>query len=134
MALHNRAFGNIAEIAGLPVEKRHSHVLKHSLASHLVAGNANLALIRQALGHRSIGSTMAYVGTSDGQATESLQRDLMGLFRDGTKLPFCGAFSWAELKWADIYYGSPIYSDKTGLFPPLCTTWNDPQRKRFVGE
>jgi type 1 fimbriae regulatory protein FimB len=75
-----RVFQTVAEIAGLPVEKRHPHVLKHSLASHLVAGNANLALIRQALGHRSIGSTMAYIGTSDGQAAEALQRALMGLF------------------------------------------------------
>jgi type 1 fimbriae regulatory protein FimB len=75
-----RVFQTVAEIAGLPVEKRHPHVLKHSLASHLVSGNANLALIRQALGHRSIGSTMAYVGTSDGQAAEALQRALMGLF------------------------------------------------------
>lgn len=35
-----------AEAAGLPAEKRHSHCLKHSLASHLVAGNVNLALIK----------------------------------------------------------------------------------------
>src|SRR5579862_5033147 len=75
-----RNFKKIAEAAGLSVEKRHPHVLKHSLASHLVAGNANLALIRQALGHRSIGSTMAYIGTSDSQAAEALQRALMSLF------------------------------------------------------
>jgi len=61
-----RVFQAIAETAALPFEKRHPHVLKHSLASHLVAGNVNLALIRQALGHRSINSTMQYVGTSDG--------------------------------------------------------------------
>jgi integrase len=54
--------------------------LQHSLASHLVAGNANLALIRQALGHRSISSTMQYIGTSDGQAAEALQKALMSLF------------------------------------------------------
>jgi site-specific recombinase XerD len=75
-----RNFQTVAESAGLPVDKRHPHVLKHSLASHLVAGNANLALIRQALGHRSINSTMAYIGTSDAQAAEALQRALMGLF------------------------------------------------------
>jgi site-specific recombinase XerD len=63
-------FQSVAEDAGLPIEKRHPHVLKHSLASHLVAGNVNLALIRQALGHRSINSTMQYVGTTDGQAAE----------------------------------------------------------------
>ena len=75
-----RNFQTVAESAGLPVEKRHPHVLKHSLASHLVAGNANLALVRQALGHRSINSTMQYVGTSDSQAAEALQKALMGLF------------------------------------------------------
>jgi len=75
-----RTFQKVAEAAGLPAEKRHPHVLKHSLASHLVAGNANLALIRLALGHRSIGSTMQYIGTTDAQAAEALQKALMGLF------------------------------------------------------
>ena len=75
-----RNFQTVAESAGLEVQKRHPHVLKHSLASHLVSGNANLALIRQALGHRSISSTMQYIGTSDGQAAEALQKALMGLF------------------------------------------------------
>jgi site-specific recombinase XerD len=75
-----RSFQRVAERAGLAVEKRHPHVLKHSLASHLVAGSANLALIRQALGHRSINSTMAYIGTSDAQAAEALQKALMGMF------------------------------------------------------
>jgi site-specific recombinase XerD len=75
-----RNFQMVAESAGLPAEKRHPHVLKHSLASHLVAGNANLALIRQALGHRSISSTLLYIGTTDSQASEALQRALMGLF------------------------------------------------------
>ena len=75
-----RNFQIVAESAGLPMEKRHPHVLKHSLASHLVAGNVNLALIRQALGHQSISSTMAYIGTSDSQAAEALQNALMSLF------------------------------------------------------
>jgi len=75
-----RNFQMVAAVAGLSAEKRHPHVLKHSLASHLVAGNANLALIRQALGHRSINSTLAYIGTSDAQAAEALQKALMGLF------------------------------------------------------
>jgi site-specific recombinase XerD len=75
-----RVFQAVADAAGLPVEKRHPHVLKHSLASHLVAGNVNLALVKQALGHRSINSTMAYVGTSDHQAAEAVQAALMGIF------------------------------------------------------
>jgi integrase/recombinase XerD len=75
-----RVFQMVAEIAGLPVEKRHPHVLKHSLASHLVAGKVNLALVRQALGHRSINSTMQYIGTSDGQAAVAAQAVLMNLY------------------------------------------------------
>jgi type 1 fimbriae regulatory protein FimB len=75
-----RVFQAHGEAAGLPAEKRHPHCLKHSLASHLVAGNVNLALVRQALGHRSITSTMQYVGTSDGQAAEAAQAALMRLY------------------------------------------------------
>ncbi len=75
-----RVFQGVAGAAKIPSEKRHPHVLKHSLASHLVAGNVNLALIRQALGHRSINSTMQYVGTSDGQAAEAAQVALMRMF------------------------------------------------------
>jgi site-specific recombinase XerD len=62
-AQFSHVFRALAETAGLPCEKRHPHVLKHSLASHLVAGNVTLALIRQALGHRSINSTMIYIDT-----------------------------------------------------------------------
>jgi type 1 fimbriae regulatory protein FimB len=75
-----RAFQAIAEDAGLPTEKRHPHVLKHSLASHLVAGNVNLALIKQCLGHRAISSTMEYVGTTDAQAAEAAGACMMRLY------------------------------------------------------
>jgi site-specific recombinase XerD len=72
-----RVFQAISADAGIPSEKGHPHVLKHSLASHLVAGNVNPALVRQALGHRPITSTMQYAGTSDGQAAEAAQAALM---------------------------------------------------------
>jgi type 1 fimbriae regulatory protein FimB len=75
-----RIFQAVAVAAGLPAEKTHPHVLKHSLASHLVAGNVNLALIKQAMGHRSISSTMQYIGTTDGQAADAVQAALMGIF------------------------------------------------------
>jgi len=75
-----RIFQAIATAAGLPAEKRHPHCLKHSLASHLVAGNVNLALIKQALGHRSINSTMKYIGVTDSQAAKETSRALMGLY------------------------------------------------------
>lgn len=64
----------------LAVLKRHPHALKQSLASHLVAGNVNLALVKQALGHRAISSTMVYVGTSDGQASEAAAEAMMAMY------------------------------------------------------
>jgi type 1 fimbriae regulatory protein FimB len=75
-----RIFKTAAKVAGLPLDKRHPHVLKHSLASHLIAGNMNLALVRQCLGHKSISSTMRYIGVSDSQAAEAAQTALMGLY------------------------------------------------------
>ena len=75
-----RVFRTCAEAAGLPPTKRHPHVLKHSLASHLIAGNVNLALVRQCLGHKAIGSTMKYVAVSDAQASEAAQAAMMRLY------------------------------------------------------
>lgn len=75
-----RVFQAVAESAGLAAEKRHPHILKHRLASHLIAGNVNLALVKQALGHRSISSTMVYVGTTDAQAADAVRAALMGAF------------------------------------------------------
>jgi len=75
-----RIFQACADAAGLPPEKRHPHALKHSLASHLVAGNVNLALVKQCLGHKAIGSTMKYVGVTDSQASEAARAALMQLY------------------------------------------------------
>jgi site-specific recombinase XerD len=75
-----RIFRDCAQAAGLPPEKRHPHALKHSLASHLVAGNMNLAWVKQCLGHKAISSTMRYVAVSDSQATGAAHAALMGLY------------------------------------------------------
>jgi site-specific recombinase XerD len=75
-----RVFRDCAEAAGLPQAKWHPHVLKHSLATHLIAGNVNLAVVKQALGHKSIGSTMVYVTVSDRQAGEDSRAALMRLY------------------------------------------------------
>jgi len=75
-----RLFRAIAGGAGLPPEKQHPHALKHSLANHLVSANVNLALVKQQLGHKSIGSTMRYVTTSDQQASKATASALMTIF------------------------------------------------------
>ena len=75
-----RIFQSIAQQAGLAADKQYPHVLKHTLGSHLVAENVNLALVKQALGHRAISSTMVYVGVSDQQAAQEAQRAAMQMF------------------------------------------------------
>jgi type 1 fimbriae regulatory protein FimB len=75
-----RLFQSVAAAAELPPEKRHPHVLKHSIASHLVSANVNLALVKQQLGHKSIGSTMRYVTTSDQQASKATAGALMRIY------------------------------------------------------
>ena len=75
-----RLFRTLAIEVGLPPEKRHPHTLKHSLASHLIAANVNLALIKQQLGHKSISSTIRYVRTTDHQASVATTSALMAIF------------------------------------------------------
>ncbi len=60
-----RIFSSAAETAGLPKDKRHPHCLKHSLGVTLVGANVNLAVIKQALGHKSIASTAIYTVPTD---------------------------------------------------------------------
>jgi hypothetical protein len=45
-------------------------MFQNSLASHRVAGNCNLALIKHQFGHASISSTVLNTGTSDQQGSE----------------------------------------------------------------
>src|SRR5258708_8918184 len=67
-----RVFSSAAEIAGLPVDKRHPHCLKHALGVALVGANVNLAVIKQALGHNSIASTAVYTVPTDQMAGKAL--------------------------------------------------------------
>ena len=75
-----RVFRSVAAAAGLSPEKRHPHVLKHTLATHLVAANVNLALVKTQLGHKSINSTLRYVSTTDKQASQATTAALMQTF------------------------------------------------------
>jgi site-specific recombinase XerD len=75
-----RLFKAIASQAGLAAEKQHPHCLKHSIASHLVLANVNLALVQRQLGHKSISSTMRYVTTTDQQASKAASSALMSIY------------------------------------------------------
>ena len=75
-----RIFKAVATTAGLAAEKRHPHCLKHSLGTHLVQRNTNLALVKQALGHKSISSTLRYTAVTDSQAAKAVSAALSDLF------------------------------------------------------
>ena len=67
-----KIFRQIAKNAGLGETLQHPHVLKHTAAMLLVQQGANAFLIRQALGHKSFDSTLAYVNPSDADASAAL--------------------------------------------------------------
>src|SRR5262245_18558283 len=69
-----KLFREIARKAGLGEALQHPHVLKHTAAMLLVQQGANAFLIRQALGHKSFDSTLAYVTPSDADASAALAK------------------------------------------------------------
>lgn len=75
-----RVFQQIAERAGLPPDRRNPHLLKHALGFSLVAANVNLAVIRQALGHKNLSSTAVYTQPTDQQAGRAMIAAFAQLF------------------------------------------------------
>jgi len=49
-----------SEKAGIPQEKRHFHVLKHSIATHLLDAGADIMFVKDWLGHKNIQNTIVY--------------------------------------------------------------------------
>jgi site-specific recombinase XerD len=46
--------------ADIPVEKRHFHVLKHSIATHLLDAGADIKFVQDWIGHKNIQNTVVY--------------------------------------------------------------------------
>ena len=46
--------------AGLPKDKRHFHVLKHSIATHLLEAGADIRFVQDWIGHKNIQNTVVY--------------------------------------------------------------------------
>jgi len=69
-----KIYREIARRVGLSESLQHPHVLKHTAAMLLVHQGANAFLIRQALGHKSFDSTLAYVNPSDADASAALAK------------------------------------------------------------
>lgn len=76
----NFIFKKYARLAGLDADKDNPHILKHTLANHLVRAGVDIAYVQTRLGHASITSTMRYVSLSDNEAAEKAKNALYAIF------------------------------------------------------
>jgi len=70
----NKAMIRYATKCGIAKEKAHPHALRHSRAIHLLDNGANIMLVKQLLGHKSIINTMIYLKYSQNDLAKELDR------------------------------------------------------------
>lgn len=75
-----RLWRYLAVAAGLPAEKQHPHVAKHTTGTLLAKSGASAFLVRQHLGHRSISSSQVYCSVSDRDASAAARSAFMAAF------------------------------------------------------
>lgn len=61
-------FEAVAIRSGIEAGRRNPHILKHSLAAHLIRAGAGVAFVQRALGHADPKSTLGYCHISDDEA------------------------------------------------------------------
>jgi integrase/recombinase XerC len=71
-----------ADAAGLPPGV-HPHTLRHSFATHLLDGGADLRAVQEMLGHASVATTEIYTHVTQAQMAQVYARAHPGMERDG---------------------------------------------------
>ena len=62
------------KLANLPDDKRHFHVLKHSICTHLRQAGLDLLEIKEWVGHRNVNSTVQYTHIVDAKRDQAALR------------------------------------------------------------
>jgi integrase len=70
--LSREQVNTISKKYGVP----HHHCLKHALASQMFRAKQDSALVKQALGHRALSSTLVYLHVQDSEAMEAVKSAL----------------------------------------------------------
>ena len=68
-----RIVKDVARLAGLDA-RVYPHLLRHSFASHLVQGGADVRVVQELLGHSDVSTTQAYLATNISQLQEVHRR------------------------------------------------------------
>jgi site-specific recombinase XerD len=66
----HKIFKKVCQEAGIPKEKSHFHVLKHSLAIYILEQTGDIRLVQDVLGHKDIKSSAIYARYIDKKRDE----------------------------------------------------------------
>ena len=67
-------FTRYATLADLPLNRRHVHCMRHSMATHLLDAGKPIDFLQDHLGHRNIESSLVYARVSDRRRSRTISR------------------------------------------------------------